>query len=309
MELVVAALDAGRRLDVVLTRHLPDRSRAEIQRLIRAGHVTTAGHTMKAGTAVREGVRVRVVVPPPRDPTPRPQPLPLAILYDDDDIVVIDKPPGMVVHPAAGHQDGTVVNALLHHVGGLSGVGGEERPGIVHRLDRGTSGVMVVAKHDRAHRNLTRQFHDRLVLKEYVALVWGRPRAGQIFDTPIGRDPRRRQRMSTRARRARAATTKVTHAEPLGPVSLVHLTIGTGRTHQIRVHLSESGFPVVGDTVYGGRRGRAAVPSVLRAIERPFLHASRIAFAHPADSRPVSVEAPLAPDLTAVLARLREAAG
>jgi 23S rRNA pseudouridine1911/1915/1917 synthase len=307
VEVAMTAADTGQRLDVALTRHLPDLSRSEIQRLIRSGHVRAGRSPARAGTPVNEGLRVRIAVPSPRAATPRPQNLPLAILYDDEDVVVIDKPAGMVVHPAAGHAEGTLVNALLHHVGGLSGVGGEERPGIVHRLDRGTSGVMVVAKHDRAHRHLARQFHDRAVVKEYTALVWGRPREGQVFDQPIGRDPRHRQRMSTRAPRARAATTRLTSVEPLGAVSLVHLTIGTGRTHQIRVHLSESGHPVVGDPVYGGRRDRTAGAAGVTTLDRPFLHASRITFSHPSDGRLISVEASLAPDLTATLTRLREA--
>jgi len=248
-----------------------------------------------------------MLVPPRQPTTPAPQDLPLPILYDDEDVVVIDKPAGMVVHPGAGHREGTLVNALLHHVGGLSGVGGEERPGIVHRLDRGTSGVMVVAKHDRAHRSLARQFHDREVTKEYIALVWGRPRMGQVFDQPIGRDPRHRQRMSTRARAARVALTRIESVESLGHVSLLRLVIGTGRTHQIRVHLSESGHPVVGDAIYGGRRERAGRSALVR-LERPFLHASRLTFSHPADGRTMSVEAPLPPDLAAMVAALRETA-
>ena len=215
----------------------------------------------------------------------------------------------MVVHPAAGHARGTLVNALLHHVKGLSGIGGRDRPGIVHRLDRGTSGVMIVAKHDRAHRSLARQFHDREVGKEYLALVWGTPRTGTI-DRPIGRDPRHRQRMSTRARRARPATTRIVDVEPLGGVSLVRLTIGTGRTHQIRVHLADAGHPVVGDELYGGMRRKP--PPRLAAVSRltrPFLHSSRLTIAHPEDGRTLSFDAPLAPDLDEVLAPLRRAAG
>ena len=162
----------------------------------------------------------------------------------------------MVVHPAAGHATGTLVNALLHHVGGLSGVGGADRPGIVHRLDRGTSGVMVVARTDRAHRALAQQFHDREVGKIYLALVWGTMKAGEKLSKPIGRDPRQRQKMSSRARRSRPALTRIEKVESLGGVSLVHVSIGTGRTHQIRVHLSEAGHPVVGDTLYGGTPSR-----------------------------------------------------
>ncbi len=302
----VTEAEAGPRLDVVLAKRLPEISRTELQRLIRGGHITLSRGKAKSGAVLTPGLRVHVVIPAPRAATPAPEDLPLSVLYDDEDVVAIDKPPGMVVHPAAGHRRGTLVNALLHHVSGLSGIGGEERPGIVHRLDRGTSGVMLVAKHDRAHRDLARQFHDRLVAKEYVALVWGRPASRQRFDRPIGRDPRNRQRMSTRARRARAAATEIVGVEPLGAVSLVRITIGTGRTHQIRVHLSDAGFPVVGDTVYGGRRGRTGGPGALARLDRPFLHASRISFTHPTGGQRVTVEAPLAPDLVDVVAHLRQ---
>ena len=164
----------------------------------------------------------------------------------------------MVVHPAAGHAQGTLVNALLHEVDDLSGIGGELRPGIVHRLDRGTSGLMVVAKNDRAHVELSRQFHDREVEKEYVALVWGVVQAGKRIDLPIGRDPGDRKKMSAKARRARSAVTRITAALHMPGVTLIHVAIATGRTHQIRVHLSEIGHPIVGDAVYGGLRRRVA---------------------------------------------------
>jgi 23S rRNA pseudouridine1911/1915/1917 synthase len=228
--------------------------------------------------------------------------LDLDIVYQDTDLVVVDKPAGMVVHPAAGHASGTLVNALLHQVRDLSGIGGEARPGIVHRLDRGTSGLMVIAKHDRAHAELARQFHDREVEKEYVALVWGVVQAGRRIDLPIGRDPADRKKMSARARRARTATTRVTKALHMPGVTLIHVAIATGRTHQIRVHLSAIGHPIVGDAVYGGLRRR--VPGDLRpvlALERPFLHAGRLAFRHPADGRRMEFEAPLPRDLQIVL--------
>jgi 23S rRNA pseudouridine1911/1915/1917 synthase len=304
--LVVSAAEAGTRLDVFLTARLPSLTRSRIQRLIRDGHVTLAGAPSKTGAIVTEGLTVAVTMPAIEATAPAAEALPLSILYDDEDVVVIDKPAGMVVHPAAGHATGTLVNALLHHVGGLSGIGGQERPGIVHRLDRGTSGVMVVAKHDRAHRALARQFHDRTVTKEYVALVWGRVPAGETFERPIGRDPRHRQRMSSRAHRARPAITSVTSVKPMGPLSLLHLTIGTGRTHQIRVHLSESGHPVVGDELYGGvRRHLPPALKPLGRLERPFLHASRLTFAHPADGRILSFEAALPADLLTVLSLLQ----
>jgi len=228
--------------------------------------------------------------------------LPLEILFQDDDVAVVNKPAGMVVHPAAGHSSGTLVNALLHHLSGLSGIGGELRPGIVHRLDRGTSGVMVVAKHDRAHQELSRQFHDREVEKEYIALVWGVVQAGRRIDAAIGRDPSDRQKMSSRAKYAREAVTRITRAMHLPGLTLCQVAIHTGRTHQIRVHLSAIGHPVVGDSVYGGVHRR--VPGDIRAVqrlERPFLHAARLAFTHPRDGRRMEFTAPLPDDLQDVL--------
>jgi 23S rRNA pseudouridine1911/1915/1917 synthase len=199
------------------------------------------------------------------------------------------------------------VNALLHHVDDLSGIGGELRPGIVHRLDRGTSGVMVVAKRDAAHQELARQFHDREVEKEYVALVWGVVQAGRRIDAAIGRDPSDRQKMSTRARRARSAVTRVTKAEHLKGVSLLHVAIATGRTHQIRVHLSEIGHPIVGDPTYGGvHRHVANDIRPVQRLERPFLHAARIVFAHPSDGRRMEFSSPLPGDLQSVIDDIRD---
>lgn len=302
IEVEVAPEHAGERLDKYLASVVGELSRARIQRLIREDRVRVGGAPPRANTSVKPGDRIAIDLPEPAAATVEPEALPLSILYEDADIVVVDKPAGMVVHPAAGHAGGTLVNALLHHVKDLSGIGGELRPGIVHRLDRGTSGVMVVAKHDRAHEALARQFHDREVEKEYVALVWGVVQAGRRIDAPIGRDPHDRHRMSARARRARSAVTRITYARHFRGVTLVRVAIATGRTHQIRVHLSAIGHPVVGDGVYGG--GRRRVPGDLRAVtrlQRPFLHAARLAFAHPADGRRVEVEAPLPPDLQGVL--------
>jgi 23S rRNA pseudouridine1911/1915/1917 synthase len=307
--LVATGEDAGLRLDLFLARRLPNVSRSQIQRLIKDGHVRLARGAAKPSLLVSAGLQADVTLPEPEPATLPAEPLDLAILYDDADIVVVNKAAGMVVHPAAGHKRGTLVNALLHHVSGLSGIGGRDRPGIVHRLDRGTSGVMIIAKHDRAHRSLSRQFHDRQVGKEYLALVWGTPKA-ETIDRPIGRDPRRRQKMSTRARRARPASTRIVDVEPLGGASLIRVTIGTGRTHQIRVHLAEAGHPVIGDELYGGVRRKP--PPRLAAVSRlvrPFLHSSRLTIAHPEDGRTMSFEAPLAPDLGDVLTALRRASG
>jgi 23S rRNA pseudouridine1911/1915/1917 synthase len=300
----------GLRLDSFLTALLPDHSRAQIQRLIKDGRVTAiAGKSAapRASTVVHTGQAFEIDIPAPRAATPEPEELPLRIVFQDQDVVVLDKPAGMVVHPAAGHSSGTLVNALLHHITDLSGIGGELRPGIVHRLDRGTSGLMVVAKNDRAHQELARQFADREVEKEYVALVWGVVQPGRRIDAPIGRDPGQRQKMSTRARRARSAVTRVTFARHLTGVSLLRVAIATGRTHQIRVHLSAIGHPIVGDPTYGGVHRR--VPAHLRAVmrlERPFLHAERLAFTHPTDGRRVEFESPLPPDLQGVIDEIIE---
>ena len=301
----------GTRLDRFLVSILPDHSRSHIQRLIKDGLVLVAGHAAKSNQQVKAGQEIRVDEPYPVDPVPRPEALPLSIVYQDRDLIVVDKPAGMVVHPAAGHASGTLVNALLHHVDDLSGIGGEKRPGIVHRLDRGTSGLMVVAKHDAAHEELARQFADREVEKEYTALTWGEVMAGRRIDAPIGRDPSNRKKMapaSARVRRSREAVTRIVRAEHFGRVlTLAGVAIHTGRTHQIRVHLSGIGHPVVGDSLYGGVHRR--VPGDVRAVthlDRPFLHAARLAFTHPGDARRMEFTSELPADLQRVLDELRE---
>jgi 23S rRNA pseudouridine1911/1915/1917 synthase len=292
----------GQRLDRFLVSVLGDLSRSQIQRLIADGHVTVPRGTAKPNMVVREGQQVAVDVPPPVPSELASESLPLDILHEDEDIVVVDKPAGMVVHPGAGHASGTLVNALLHHVDDLSGVGGELRPGIVHRLDRGTSGVMVVAKHDTAHQELARQFEQREVEKEYIALVWGTVQAGRRIDAAIGRDPANRQKMSARAKHARTAVTRITRARHLPGLTLCQVAIHTGRTHQIRVHLSAIGHPIVGDSLYGGVHRRVAgdIRAVQR-LQRPFLHAARLAFTHPRDGRRMQLTAPLPDDLMDVL--------
>ncbi|CAN5677463.1 RluA family pseudouridine synthase [soil metagenome] len=315
-QLLVEPEHDGLRLDTFLTALLPELSRSQIQRLIKDGHLRGPGTTrapvqpgqgdaeppLRVSRVVHSGQTFELDLPAPAPATPAAEDLPLRIIYQDPDVVVLDKPAGMVVHPAAGHSGGTLVNALLHHVQDLSGVGGELRPGIVHRLDRGTSGVMVVAKHDKAHQELSRQFSHREVDKEYVALVWGTVHAGRRIDAAIGRDPAQRQKMSTRARHARTAVTRVTFAHHFEGISLLKVAIATGRTHQIRVHLSAIGHPIVGDATYGGvhRRTAANLRAVLR-LERPFLHAARLAFTHPGDGRRVEFDSPLPPDLQTVL--------
>jgi 23S rRNA pseudouridine1911/1915/1917 synthase len=297
----------GSRLDNFLTALLSDLSRSHIQRLIKEGRVSGPGGAVRASTPVRAGQVFTIELPAPTAATPEAEPLPLLIIYQDKDLVVLDKPAGMVVHPGAGHSSGTLVNALLHHVKDLSGIGGELRPGIVHRLDRGTSGVMVVAKNDHAHQELSRQFATREVDKEYIALVWGLVQAGKRIDAAIGRDPAQRQKMSTRARRARQAVTRVTAARHFKGASLLKVAIATGRTHQIRVHLSAIGHPIIGDPTYGGLHRRT--PANLRAVqrlERPFLHAARLAFTHPVDGRRVEFDSPLPLDLQAVIDDIEE---
>ena len=286
-------------------------SRSQIQRLIKDGHVLVAGKPAKSNQAVKAAQQISIDVPELIDAAPQPEALPLPILYQDHDLIVVDKPAGMVVHPAAGHASGTLVNALLHHVDDLSGIGGEKRPGIVHRLDKGTSGLMVVAKHDKAHAELARQFAEREVEKEYFALTWGEVMAGRRIDEPIGRDPNNRKKMasdSNRVRRARAAVTRIVRAEHFGrQLTLAQVAIHTGRTHQIRVHLSAIGHPIVGDALYGGVHRR--VPGDLRAVshlDRPFLHAAHLVFAHPEDGRKMEFVSPMPPDLQKVLDELRK---
>jgi 23S rRNA pseudouridine1911/1915/1917 synthase len=297
----------GVRLDRFLASVVADRSRSQIQRLIKDQSVRVAGQVAKSNQPVKAGQTVVLDVPEPVDAEPQAEALPLPILYQDHDVIVVDKPAGMVVHPAAGHSSGTLVNALLHHATDLSGIGGEKRPGIVHRLDRGTSGLMVIAKNDAAHEELARQFHDREVEKEYVALVWGVVQAGRRIDAPIGRDPANRRKMSARARRSREAVTRIVRTEHINPaITLAVIAIHTGRTHQIRVHLSAIGHPIVGDSLYGGVHRR--VPGDVRAVthlQRPFLHAAKLAFKHPADGRRMEFTSELPEDLQQVLDELR----
>ena len=300
----------GERLDRFLVSVLEGQSRSQIQKLIADGHVALMSRGRQDGTftpakanvALHEGERVAVDIPEAVASAVSGEALPLDIIYQDEDLAILNKPAGMVVHPGAGHSSGTLVNALLHHLTDLSGIGGELRPGIVHRLDRGTSGVMVVAKHDAAHQELSRQFHDREVEKEYIALVWGVLHAGRRIDAAIGRDPGNRQKMSARAKHAREAVTRITRAHPMKAVTLCQVAIHTGRTHQIRVHLSAIGHPIVGDATYGGvhRRVTGDIRAVQR-LERPFLHAARLSFTHPRDRRRMEFIAPLPDDLMSVL--------
>ena len=312
-ELVVDDEAEGQRLDAWLARRLPSLSRSRLQALIDQGHVQLDGAKARPSARLRAGQVAVVHVPPPIPAEPQPEDIPIAAVHEDRWLLVVNKPAGLVVHPGAGTSRGTLVNALLRHVRDLSGVGGVLRPGIVHRLDRGTSGLLVVAKDDETHRSLVRQFAGRSVEKEYVALVLGVPaRAAGEVDARIGRDPVRRHKMSTRASRSRDAHTSWRIAERFDGAALLRVQIHTGRTHQIRVHLASIGHPVAGDVVYGGTRTpssrRTAVRDALASLERPALHAARLTFTHPASGERLTFEAPLPPDLAAVLERLRAGA-
>ena len=308
VQFTATAKETGLRLDQMLVSQLPTKTRSQIQRWIKEGLAEINGKRGRASTVVHIGDCVLLQIPSPTPTTPKPENLPLSIVYDDQDLIIVDKPSGMVVHPSAGHFQGTLVNALLHHVKDLSGVGGELRPGIVHRLDRGTSGLMVIAKHDQAHNTLARQFAYREVKKVYKALVWGIVQANQKIDVPIGRDPVHRKKFSTRSHRTKDAVTRVTKAEHLGWVSLVEVMIATGRTHQIRVHLNSIGHAVVGDSVYGSKRQHS--PSqlkILKTLERPFLHASKLSFHHPRTGREINFTSLLPVNLQTTLDEIRTA--
>jgi 23S rRNA pseudouridine1911/1915/1917 synthase len=311
-ELVVSAADAGLRLDAWLARRVPELSRSRLQALIADGHVRLDDAPARAASRVKPGQTIRLSLPPPVAALPQPEPIPLRVVHEDAALLVVDKPAGLVVHPGAGVASGTLVNALLAHARDLSGIGGVLRPGIVHRLDRGTSGLLVVAKDDETHRELSRQFAGRSVEKQYLALVHGVPaRASGVVSAPIGRDPVRRQRMSVRAPRGRAARTRFELAERFDGAALLRVTLETGRTHQIRVHLASLGHPVVGDAVYGGRRTpssrQPAARQALASLARPFLHAARLAFTHPKTGARLALEAPLPLELAELLSALRAA--
>jgi 23S rRNA pseudouridine1911/1915/1917 synthase len=300
----------GLRLDRALGELFPSESRSFLAKLITGGRVRVDGRpAAKASQRVETGQRLAIDVPDPAPSTVESQEIPLTILHEDEDVVVIDKPPGLVVHPAAGHPDQTVVNALLFHVKDLSGIGGELRPGIVHRLDKDTSGVMLIAKHDEAHRRLTANWNTDLVKKEYLAVVYGTPSSDRgTVDAPLGRDPRDRKRMAIVAD-GRRALTDYEVAERLRYASVVRCRLRTGRTHQIRVHMKHLGHPIIGDPVYSGPQWRGIPDRKLqRTIERfprQALHAARLTFAHPRSGESVVVEAPVPEDMRLLLEALR----
>jgi len=295
--------DAGKRLDQLVHERLPQFSRSRIQQWIKDGRALVNGRVERASHTVRAGdaVEIEPAEPPPLHATP--EAIPLAILYEDADVAAVDKPAGMVVHAGAGVHSGTLVNALLHRFGALSGVGGVLRPGIVHRLDRFTSGVLLVAKNDLAHRHLAAQFSGRQIEKTYLALVHGtvKGESGRI-ERPITRDPVRRTRMTARLNAGRSAFTEYRVAARLKGFTLLEVRIGTGRTHQIRVHLSSIGHPVAGDSLYGAPTNVPGMPP----LGRYFLHAHRIRFRQPSTGEEITVVSPLAPELEAWLGLLRD---
>lgn len=296
MTLVAAPADAGKRLDAFLHERLPEFSRSRLQSWIKTERVTLAGASARPSLLLRgnETISVEPASLPPLHAVP--ESLPLSILYEDEDVIVLDKAAGMVVHAGAGHSGGTLVNALLHHFGSLSTLNGDLRPGIVHRLDRETSGVLVVARTDRAHRSLAEQFHDRTVEKIYLALANGHTKSSGHITLPIARDPVRRTRMTTRLGKGRSAITDYERLEIAGSSSYLQVKIGTGRTHQIRVHLASIGHPIAGDRLYGA-------PAI--SLSRFFLHAHRLRFTSPSSGEPIAVESPLPAELGGFLAKVR----
>jgi 23S rRNA pseudouridine1911/1915/1917 synthase len=286
----------GERLDVFVARRATQLTRSRVRRLIDQGLVTIDGRrAAKAGETLEARQRVRVTLPPPEPTTLEAEPVPLQIVYEDGDLLVVDKPAGLAVHPSPGHPRHTLVNAVLAHCSDLSGIGDEGRPGIVHRLDKDTSGLIIVAKNDAAHLSLARQLKERQVEKTYLALVEGsvRPPEG-VIDAPIARHPVHRKKMAV-VERGREARTRYRVLREAGGCSLLEVRPETGRTHQIRVHLAHIGHPIAGDAVYGRRHP---------LLPRQFLHAHRLAFRHPLTGERLELEAPLAEDLARALAAL-----
>jgi 23S rRNA pseudouridine1911/1915/1917 synthase len=305
----VPAESAGERLDAFIATAIADLSRSRAVQLIADGQVRLNGQAARKSERVEAGDVVEVQVPPPTSSEVVPEAIPLEILYEDADLVGLTKPAGLVVHPAPGHRSGTLVNALLHHIDDLSGIGGVKRPGIVHRLDKDTSGLMIVAKHDQAHRSLASALKRREIRRVYLAACWGHLSADRLsVDAPVGRSSRDRKRMAVRE----GGRSALTHFERIArwpAADLIRAQLETGRTHQIRVHLAHIGHPVVGDPVYGtaGARGisgrdRAWAAELERRVPRQFLHAQRLDLVHPRTREPMTFESPPPPDLAAVLA-------
>jgi 23S rRNA pseudouridine1911/1915/1917 synthase len=282
----------GVRLDHFLAAEIARLSRARIQALIKSGHILLNNAAAKPGAKIKAGDLISVHEPPPQPVETLAEEIPLDVLHEDDDLIVLNKPAGLVVHPAAGNWSHTLVNALLHHCPALSGIGGVQRPGIVHRLDKETSGCIVVAKNDATHQNLSAQFAGRKVLKVYLALAAGRlKKTSGTIETSIGRHPVHRKKMAVVAEGSRGRNAKTSYRvlQELENASLVECTLHTGRTHQIRVHLKHLGHPLLGDKLYGGAKAGDAFP-------RQMLHAWKLGFFHPRNSRWMEFQSPLPPD-------------
>jgi len=291
---IVPKEDARVRLDRFLARELPEHSRSRIQQLIRIGFVRLNGATTRPRQLLRTGDKIEVTEPPPEKIETRPEPIPLDVLFEDNDLIVINKPAGLVVHPGAGHREHTLVNALLSHCPTLSGIGGKERPGIVHRLDKDTSGCLVVAKNDATHRELSRQFAERIVEKIYLVLVAGKLcKQTGVIEEKVGRHPAHRQRMSVASPRGRAAKTEYRVIRTGDKASLIECRLHSGRTHQVRVHLHHLGHPVLGDKVYASR--------LAKDFPRQMLHAWKLGFRHLGSGEWKNFEAPLPDDFATAM--------
>lgn len=308
----VADSENGMRVDVFLSLQNISLSRSQIKRVVNEGLVWVNDLKVKAGHRLKEGNTVVLLKEEPKTYDVLPENIPLNIVYEDKSLLVVDKPAGMVVHPAVGNYQSTLVNALLFHCTDLSGIGGVLRPGIVHRLDKDTSGLMVVAKSDEAHRGLAEQFEKHLVKKVYKALVYGDVRGEEdVIDSPVGRHPSDRKKMSTKSRRGKEAITRWKVVERYGVITLLDVAIETGRTHQIRVHLNALGYPVIGDTVYGSpKRVNSINDSFLRArvkaMRRQALHSAMIGFLHPITGDYMEFSSPLPDDMDSLCKYLQE---
>ncbi len=314
LRLHVDASMQGLRIDRLLAAQFPAHTRSRFQKLLRDGHVTARGKKVRSAYRVLLGDDIHVLLPPAEPSLLRPEAIPLRIPYEDDALLVVDKPAGMVVHPAAGNRRGTLVHALLHHCPQLAAAAAPLRPGIVHRLDKGTSGLLVVAKNERAHVALAAALQARRVHRDYLALVWGNLERDGSVDKPIGRHPVARKLMSVRSRRGMPALTPCRVRERLRFTTLLEVRLDTGRTHQIRVHLASLGHPVFGDGSYGGRNSRLTrlPPSfrvqagkALQSMPRQALHATRLTFQHPVTGIDMVHESPLPEDFSSLLATLR----
>lgn len=298
--------DIHERLDTYLSKKIPEISRSQIKKIIDNGNVLLNNRSAKAGRKLQDRDVVHVTIPEPKTLEAIPQKIPLDILYEDKSIIVVNKPAGMVVHTGAGNTEKTLVNALLYHCKDLSGIGGVLRPGIVHRLDKDTSGAIVAAKNDKAHLSLTKQFKERIIKKKYIALVWGVVKDDEgIIDMPIGRHISHRQKMSVAAKRGRTAVTHYKVLKRFSHFTLLEIRIETGRTHQIRVHLSAIHHPVVGDNVYG----KKTIPSFLssdvrtkvQGLKRQALHSAVLGFKHPETDEYMEFNSPLPDDMASII--------